>query len=223
MRHFLKLLSNFQIIKILRDNSKITWIYQKIVNHLHPIISNDYFNPYFQAKYDSDRSIMGVILGGIRSLWATRLTEDVEGDKDLYVRTTLRELFLYLIFLINICIMTLGNTSTTHFYFTNVLQSLFLTESGKGERCSILNAIKIIIRGRHNWIASENRSIVFASLPIRIWSDWILLRVYRYVNAPINFSANLPIRSRSDSIFCASTDSIGKNFEMFFETIDYCN
>lgn len=27
--------------------------------------------------------------------------------------------------------MTLGNTSTTHFYFTNVLQSLFLTESGE--------------------------------------------------------------------------------------------
>ena len=26
--------------------------------------------------------------------------------------------------------MTLGNTSTTHFYFTNVLQSLFLHESG---------------------------------------------------------------------------------------------
>lgn len=69
------------------------------------------------------------VLGGIRGLWGTRLTENVQDDKDLYVRTTVRELILYLIFLINLCIMSLSMTSSTHFYYTNVLQSLFLDGS----------------------------------------------------------------------------------------------
>ena len=64
-----------------------------------------------------------------RGLWGTRLTENVAEDKDLYVRTTIRELILYLIFLINLCVMSLGMTSSTHFYYTNVLQTLFLDGS----------------------------------------------------------------------------------------------
>ena len=32
-------------------------------------------------KFEQDRTVVGVILGGIRGLWATRLTEDVKGNK----------------------------------------------------------------------------------------------------------------------------------------------
>ncbi|CAG5091366.1 Oidioi.mRNA.OKI2018_I69.PAR.g13008.t1.cds [Oikopleura dioica] len=79
-------------------------------------------------KFEKDRSILGKIGNGFRSLWATRLTEkDLSDNPDKYAKTTIRELILYVIFLVNIIIMTLGNTSTTHFFFTNVLQKLFVS------------------------------------------------------------------------------------------------
>ncbi|CBY18963.1 unnamed protein product [Oikopleura dioica] len=79
-------------------------------------------------KFEKDRSFLGKIGSGFRGLWATRLTEkDLSGNPDKYAKTTIRELILYVIFLANIIIMTLGNTSTTHFFFTNVLQKLFVS------------------------------------------------------------------------------------------------
>ena len=82
------------------------------------------------AKIEHEnKSFGGKIVSGIRGLWGTRLTENVAEDKDLYVRTTIRELVLYLIFLVNLCVMSLGMTSSTHFYYTNVLQKLFLEGS----------------------------------------------------------------------------------------------
>jgi len=70
-------------------------------------------------------------MGCIGALWGTRITIPAEkkDDKDHYVRTTIRELILYLIFLVNLCCMTLIETSSTHFYYTSVLQSLFLDKA----------------------------------------------------------------------------------------------
>ena len=40
----------------------------------------------------------------ITALWATRQTEDVKGDRELHVKTTLRELIIYIVFLVILCI-----------------------------------------------------------------------------------------------------------------------
>lgn len=37
-------------------------------------------------------------------LWRTRQTEDTKVDRELHIRTTLRELIIYVIFLIVLCI-----------------------------------------------------------------------------------------------------------------------
>ncbi|XP_055874646.1 polycystin-2-like [Biomphalaria glabrata] len=65
-------------------------------------------------------------LKGIRSLWATRQTEETNTNRELYVKTTLRELIVYIVFLVILCVITFGMTSTTMYYFTNVMQGLFL-------------------------------------------------------------------------------------------------
>lgn len=38
------------------------------------------------------------------ALWATRQTEETKGNRELHVKTTLRELIIYLVFLIILCV-----------------------------------------------------------------------------------------------------------------------
>lgn len=63
---------------------------------------------------------------GIRSLWATRETEEIKDNKELTIRTTLRELLIYIVFLSILCIVTFGMTSPTMYYYTKVMSELFL-------------------------------------------------------------------------------------------------
>lgn len=63
----------------------------------------------------------------IRGIWATKQTEETEGNPDLKVKTTLRELIIYCVFLVMLCIMTFGMASSNMFYYTNVLNNLFLS------------------------------------------------------------------------------------------------
>uniref|UniRef100_A0A8C3I6D8 Polycystin 2 like 1, transient receptor potential cation channel n=1 Tax=Chrysemys picta bellii TaxID=8478 RepID=A0A8C3I6D8_CHRPI len=70
-----------------------------------------------------------VIIG----LWGTTLTENTAEDRELYVKTTLRELLVYVIFLVDICLLTYGMTSTNAYYYTKVMSDLFLhTPSDSG-------------------------------------------------------------------------------------------
>ncbi|XP_013419423.1 polycystic kidney disease 2-like 1 protein isoform X2 [Lingula anatina] len=63
---------------------------------------------------------------GVRSLWATKHTEDTKTDRELYVKTTLRELVIYLLFLTDLTILTFGMNSETYYYYTKVMSELFL-------------------------------------------------------------------------------------------------
>uniref|UniRef100_A0A8C8SVD9 Polycystin 2 like 1, transient receptor potential cation channel n=1 Tax=Pelusios castaneus TaxID=367368 RepID=A0A8C8SVD9_9SAUR len=73
------------------------------------------------------------IFKGIRGLWGTTLTENTAEDRELYVKTTLRELLVYVIFLVDICLLTYGMTSTNAYYYTKVMSDLFLqTPSDSG-------------------------------------------------------------------------------------------
>ncbi|XP_034993769.2 polycystin-2-like protein 1 [Zootoca vivipara] len=73
------------------------------------------------------------ICKGIRGLWGTTLTENTAENRELYVKTTLRELLVYIVFLVDICLLTYGMTSSNAYYYTKVMSELFLetpTDSG---------------------------------------------------------------------------------------------
>ncbi|XP_060028247.1 polycystin-2-like protein 1 [Erinaceus europaeus] len=63
---------------------------------------------------------------GIRGLWGTTLTENTVENRELYVKTTLRELLVYIVFLVDICLLTYGMTSSSAYYYTKVMSELFL-------------------------------------------------------------------------------------------------
>jgi hypothetical protein len=59
-------------------------------------------------------------LFNISALWATRQTEkDLRKNKDLYVKTTIRELILYMIFIVILCISKI-------FFHVNLKKHIFL-------------------------------------------------------------------------------------------------
>ncbi|XP_023564672.1 polycystic kidney disease 2-like 1 protein isoform X2 [Octodon degus] len=62
----------------------------------------------------------------IRGLWGTTLTENIAENRELYVKTTLRELLVYIVFLVDICLLTYGMTSSSAYYYTKVMSELFL-------------------------------------------------------------------------------------------------
>ncbi|KAJ7363305.1 TRP-like ion channel Pkd2 [Desmophyllum pertusum] len=62
----------------------------------------------------------------IRGLWRTRQTEDTDSDPETHVKTTLRELLIYLVFITILCILTFGMTNSTMYYYTKVMRDLFV-------------------------------------------------------------------------------------------------
>ncbi|XP_074195299.1 polycystin-2-like protein 1 isoform X2 [Rhinolophus sinicus] len=61
-----------------------------------------------------------------KGLWGTTLTEDTAENRELYIKTTLRELLVYIVFLVDICLLTYGMTSSSAYYYTKVMSELFL-------------------------------------------------------------------------------------------------
>ncbi|CAH8648471.1 unnamed protein product [Dicrocoelium dendriticum] len=60
------------------------------------------------------------------ALWATRLTEDVHGNRDLYTRTTLRELILYILFLVVLMIIAFIPINENTYVLTKMMERTFL-------------------------------------------------------------------------------------------------
>ncbi|KAG9485041.1 hypothetical protein GDO78_008258 [Eleutherodactylus coqui] len=87
--------------------------------------------PYQEEKHHKRGNLCSAccahIARGIRGLWGTTLTEDTAEDRELFVKTTLRELLVYIIFLVDMCLLTYGMTSSNTYYYTNVMSKLFLT------------------------------------------------------------------------------------------------
>ncbi|KAI5107961.1 polycystic kidney disease 2-like 1 protein, partial [Silurus meridionalis] len=62
----------------------------------------------------------------VKGLWGTTLTEDTTKNQELFLKTTLRELFVYILFLVDICLLTYGMTSSNTYYYTKVMNDLFV-------------------------------------------------------------------------------------------------
>ncbi|XP_051935332.1 polycystic kidney disease 2-like 1 protein [Hippocampus zosterae] len=67
----------------------------------------------------------------IKGLWGTTLTENTSDNRELFVRTTLRELMIYVVFLVDICLLTYGMTSSTTYYYTKAMTDLFVNTAGE--------------------------------------------------------------------------------------------
>ncbi|XP_038572960.1 polycystic kidney disease 2-like 1 protein [Micropterus salmoides] len=66
----------------------------------------------------------------IKGFWGTTLTENTSNNRELFVRTTLRELLVYLVFLVDICLLTYGMTNSSTYYYTKAMTDLFVNTAG---------------------------------------------------------------------------------------------
>ncbi|ESN98346.1 hypothetical protein HELRODRAFT_84784, partial [Helobdella robusta] len=58
--------------------------------------------------------------------WSTKDTLNENEDSNIKIKTTLRELVVYILFLIVLCVMTFGMTSGSMFYYNQAINSLFI-------------------------------------------------------------------------------------------------
>ncbi|KAJ3610234.1 hypothetical protein NHX12_022328 [Muraenolepis orangiensis] len=68
----------------------------------------------------------------VKGMWGTTLTEDTTNNREQFMRTTLRELLVYLVFLVDICLLTYGMTSSSTYYYTKAMTDLFVNTAGDG-------------------------------------------------------------------------------------------
>ncbi|XP_012660780.1 polycystin-2 isoform X1 [Otolemur garnettii] len=66
------------------------------------------------------------LVRGLRGLWGTRLMEESSTTREKYLKSVLRELVTYLLFLIVLCILTYGMMSSNVYYYTRMMSQLFL-------------------------------------------------------------------------------------------------
>uniref|UniRef100_A0A7N5JGZ7 Polycystin-2 n=1 Tax=Ailuropoda melanoleuca TaxID=9646 RepID=A0A7N5JGZ7_AILME len=66
------------------------------------------------------------LVRGLRGLWGTRLMEESNTNREKYLKSVLRELATYLLFLIVLCILTYGMMSSSVYYYTRIMSQLFL-------------------------------------------------------------------------------------------------
>ncbi|XP_015774864.1 PREDICTED: polycystin-2-like [Acropora digitifera] len=83
----------------------------------------------------------------VRGLWRTRQTEDTDSDPESHVKTTLRELIIYLVFITILCILTFGMTNPTMYYYTKVMRDLFVETTMENR-----NAFKDITTMKEFWM-----------------------------------------------------------------------
>ncbi|MGH0116953.1 UNVERIFIED_CONTAM: hypothetical protein FKN15_026647 [Acipenser sinensis] len=77
-------------------------------------------------KEEKPRGCCYFISRGICGLWATTMTEDTAENREKYVKTSLRELVVYILFLTDMCLLTYGMTSSNTYYYTKAMSDLFL-------------------------------------------------------------------------------------------------
>ncbi|XP_027709222.1 polycystin-2 [Vombatus ursinus] len=66
------------------------------------------------------------LLRALRGLWGTRLMEESNTSREKYLKSVLRELVTYFLFLVVLCILTYGMVSSSMYYYTRVMSQLFL-------------------------------------------------------------------------------------------------
>ncbi|XP_038197320.1 polycystin-2 isoform X2 [Arvicola amphibius] len=77
------------------------------------------------------------LVRGLRGLWGTRLMEERSTNREKYLKSVLRELVIYLLFLVVLCILTYGMMSSNVYHYTRTLSQLFIdTPVSKTEKAN---------------------------------------------------------------------------------------
>ncbi|XP_056113041.1 polycystic kidney disease 2-like 1 protein [Rhinichthys klamathensis goyatoka] len=72
-------------------------------------------------------------LKAIKGLWGTALRKDTKENPELNVKANLKELVIYIVFLVDLCLLTYGMTSSATYYYTKAMTDLFVNiPSGNG-------------------------------------------------------------------------------------------
>ena len=83
-----------------------------------------------QTARDDNKSKKGcwyTFTSTVWGLWSTREMRHVDkADKPTYARTTLRELVVYCLFIVLLCVMTFGMTSPMQYYYADIISGLFI-------------------------------------------------------------------------------------------------
>ncbi|XP_062575644.1 polycystin-2-like protein 1 [Saccostrea cucullata] len=85
-----------------------------------------------EEQKDKGLSCFETFKNGVKSIWATRHTLGPADDKKIHVNTTVKELVVYLLFLILLSIVAFGMTNTSMFFVTKVMSELYLDSSSGG-------------------------------------------------------------------------------------------
>ncbi|KAL1789532.1 polycystin-2 [Sigmodon hispidus] len=118
------------------------------------------------------------LVRGLRGLWGTSLMEESSTNREKYLKSVLRELLTYLLFLIVLCILTYGTMSSNVYYYTRTLSQLFIdtpvskTEKTNFKTLSSMEDFWKFTEGSfldglywkaqaHNHTQADNRSFIF--------------------------------------------------------------
>uniref|UniRef100_A0A8C1MEG7 Polycystic kidney disease 2-like 1 n=1 Tax=Cyprinus carpio TaxID=7962 RepID=A0A8C1MEG7_CYPCA len=63
-------------------------------------------------------------------LWGTALRKDTKENPELNVKANLKELLIYIVFLVDLCLLTYGMTSSATYYYTKAMTDLFVNLPG---------------------------------------------------------------------------------------------
>ncbi|XP_051504612.1 polycystic kidney disease 2-like 1 protein [Myxocyprinus asiaticus] len=70
------------------------------------------------------------ILRALKGLWGTALTKDTKENPELLVKNKFKELLVYIVFLVDLCLLTYGMTSSSTYYYTKAMTDLFVNLPG---------------------------------------------------------------------------------------------
>uniref|UniRef100_A0A8C1XIV0 Polycystic kidney disease 2-like 1 n=1 Tax=Cyprinus carpio TaxID=7962 RepID=A0A8C1XIV0_CYPCA len=66
------------------------------------------------------------LLRAVKGLWGTALRKDTKENPELNVKANLKELLIYIVFLVDLCLLTYGMTSSATYYYTKAMTDLFV-------------------------------------------------------------------------------------------------
>uniref|UniRef100_A0A8C1WFA4 Polycystic kidney disease 2-like 1 n=2 Tax=Cyprinus carpio TaxID=7962 RepID=A0A8C1WFA4_CYPCA len=92
----------------------------------HPI--STVYNP--QPMFHSSLENMNPVCFALVGLWGTALRKDTKENPELNVKANLKELLIYIVFLVDLCLLTYGMTSSATYYYTKAMTDLFVNLPG---------------------------------------------------------------------------------------------
>nr|XP_695404.3 polycystic kidney disease 2-like 1 protein [Danio rerio] len=99
----------------------------------HSPLENPYLNQdkaRTMPNEDKKSGCCSFFFRAIKGLWGTALRKDTKENPELNVKANLKELLIYIVFLVDLCLLTYGMTSSATYYYTKAMTDLFVNLPG---------------------------------------------------------------------------------------------